>query len=86
MATSTPRYLVLNTDKPLTVDACGQLISKDGFLHHKRTFDLNVFILVTEGQLHITANGTEHSVSPNQYIFLNKVLELKYSLHFYKNT
>ena len=70
MTTPTPRFFELHTDKPLTYDVCGQLISKDGFLHHRRTFDLNVFILVTEGQLHITANGTEHTISPNQYIFL----------------
>lgn len=70
MTTPTPRFFELHTDRPLTYDVCGQLISKDGFLHHRRTFDLSVFILVTEGQLHITANGTEHTVSPNQYIFL----------------
>ena len=70
MTTPATRYFALNTDKPLTVDVCGQLISKDGFLHHRRTFEWNVFILVTEGQLYITANGTEHTISPNQYIFL----------------
>ena len=70
MTTYFPRYFFLNTDEPLTVDVCGQLISKDGFMHHRRTFEWNVFILVTEGQLHITANGIEYTVSPNQYIFL----------------
>ena len=70
MATPTPRYFMLDTTQPLIYDVCGQLISKDGFLHHKRTFDQNVFILVTEGQLHITSNGIAHTLSPNQYIFL----------------
>lgn len=70
MPTPAPRFFSLNTDKPLTYDVCGQLISKDGFLHHRRCFEWNVFILVTEGQLHITANGIEYTVSPNQYIFL----------------
>lgn len=70
MATPTPRYFTLHTQQPLIYDVCGQLISKDGFLHHRRTFDQNVFILVTEGQLHITSNGIAHTISPNQYIFL----------------
>ena len=70
MPTPAPRFFSLNTDTPLTYDVCGQLISKDGFLHHRRCFEWNVFILVTEGQLHITANGIEYTVSPNQYIFL----------------
>lgn len=70
MTMPAPRYFTLHTDKPLTYDVCGQLISKGNFLHHKRTFALNVFLLVTEGQLHITASGREHTLSPNQYLFL----------------
>ncbi len=48
MTMPAPRYFTLHTDKPLIYDVCGQLISKGNFLHHRRTFDLNVFILVTQ--------------------------------------
>ena len=64
------RYFGLETTKPLQYAVCGQLIDKDGFLHHRRTFDQHVFILVTEGTLHITAAGKEYNVGENQYIFL----------------
>ncbi len=70
MTTHNPRYFTFTTEAPLIYDVCGQLISKDGFLHHRRTFELNVFILVTEGTLHITANNKAYSVSANQYIVL----------------
>ena len=66
----TMRYFVSKSIKPLTFSVCGQLNSKDGFLHHRRTFDYHVLILVIEGVLHITANGTEYSLSPDQYLFL----------------
>ncbi len=56
--------------KPLEYSVCGQLISKDGFLHHRRTFEHHVLIFVTEGTLHITANGVAYDVNTNQYIFL----------------
>lgn len=55
---------------PQEYSVCGQLMSKDGFLHHRRTFEHHVLIFVTEGTLHITANGVPYNVSENQYIFL----------------
>ncbi|MBO5166067.1 MAG: helix-turn-helix transcriptional regulator [Lachnospiraceae bacterium] len=64
------RYFGIETTKPLQYAVCGQLIDKDGFLHHRRTFEQHVFILVTEGILHITAAGKEYNVGENQYIFL----------------
>lgn len=70
MAAYSSRFFALNTEKPLSYDVCGQLISKDGFLHHRRTFEQNVFLLVLEGTLYITANNTEFTLSPHQFIFL----------------
>ncbi|MGN1146769.1 MAG: AraC family transcriptional regulator [Lachnospiraceae bacterium] len=64
------RYFTCKTSQPLSCSVCGQLINKDGFLHHRRRFDCHVFILVTEGVLHITANEKEYDVGANQYIFL----------------
>ncbi len=45
-------------------------MSRDGFLHHRRTFDCHVLILVLEGTLHITQSGLAHSVASGQYLFL----------------
>ena len=64
------RCLHLAMTKPLEYSVCGQLLSKDGFLHHRRTFEHHVLIFVTEGILHITANGIAYDISENQYIFL----------------
>ena len=50
------RCLNFPMTKPLEYSVCGQLISKDGFLHHRRTFEHHVLIFVLEGTLHITAN------------------------------
>lgn len=64
------RYFGFTTKKPLSYTVCGQLVNKSGFLHHRRTFDNHVFILVTEGTLHITSAGKEYDVNPNEYILL----------------
>ena len=64
------RILCCKTQLPLKYDVCGQLISPDGFLHHRRSFEYNVLIAVTEGVLHITANDVPYSVSAGQYILL----------------
>lgn len=63
------RHFVCKTNTTLKFDVCGQLISPDGFLHHRRTFNQHVLIVVLEGVLHITANGTEYSLIENDYIF-----------------
>lgn len=65
-----PRLLGCKTKTPLSFSVCGQLISPSGFIHHRRRFDENVLIMVTEGSLYITANGTERTVSAGQYILL----------------
>ena len=54
----------------LTYDVCGRLLSQDGFCHHRRTFDRHVLILVLEGTLHITGNGTARAVQAGEYLFL----------------
>ena len=54
----------------LTYDVCGRLVSQGGFCHHRRSFDCHVLILVLEGKLYITANGTPHTVRAEEYIFL----------------
>ena len=64
------RYFASQTKAPLTFSVCGQLISKDNFLHHRRCFDQHVLILVTEGTLHITTDAVPYTVNPGEYIFL----------------
>ncbi len=64
------RIFCCKTTKPIKYDICGQLISPSGFLHHRRTFEYNVLIMITEGTLHITANGVPYSLDKGQYIFL----------------
>ena len=68
--TATPRILRFCAAKPLIYNVCGQLISSDGFVHHRRRFEYHVLIAVTEGTLHITANGVQYAVSAGQYILL----------------
>ena len=64
------RYFVSGTKSPLEYSVCGQLISRDGFLHHRRSFEWNVLILVTEGALHMTAAGVPYTIHMDEYIFL----------------
>lgn len=64
------RYFGSDTEKPITYSACGQLVSKDGFVHHRRCFEYDVLILVTEGTLYITTGGNSYEVSPDHYVFL----------------
>lgn len=64
------RVFGCKTKAPLKFSVCGQLISPSGFVHHRRCFDENVLIMVTEGTLYITANNVEHALVPGQYIFL----------------
>lgn len=57
-------------ERTLRFSACGQLISPTGFVHHRRCFEENVLIMITEGTLFITANGAPRTVSAGQYILL----------------
>ncbi|MGN0599815.1 MAG: AraC family transcriptional regulator, partial [Oscillospiraceae bacterium] len=65
-----PRIFGCKTKAPLKFSVCGQFISPSGFVHHRRSFDENVLIMVTEGTLYITANNVEYALVPGQYIFL----------------
>lgn len=65
-----PRIFGCKTKAPLGFSVCGQLISPSRFLHHRRSLDENVFIMITEGTLYITANNVDFSLGPGQYIFL----------------
>lgn len=65
-----PRIFGCKTKSPLSFSVCGQLMSPSGFVHHRRCFDENVLIMVTEGTLYITANNAPFSLVPGQYIFL----------------
>lgn len=64
------RLLGCKTKSPLSFSVCGQLVSPSGFIHHRRRFDENVLIMITEGTLYITANNTEHTLSAGQHILL----------------
>lgn len=64
------RYFICRNETPMELDVCGQLISPDGFCHHRRTFECHVLILVQEGTLHITANGVRRTVRAGEYLFL----------------
>ncbi|WP_315675181.1 AraC family transcriptional regulator [Clostridium sp. 19966] len=64
------RYFLSDASCSLKYVWCGNLISKNNFLHHKRCFDMNVLIMVKEGTLYISQEGVNFQVGPNQYIFL----------------
>lgn len=55
----------------LTYFTAGNLVSRDGFLHHRRIMDCNVLIFVLDGTLHITQGNEEFDVAAGEYILLN---------------
>ncbi|MGN0326488.1 MAG: AraC family transcriptional regulator [Lachnospiraceae bacterium] len=65
-----PRIFGCKTKNPLKFSACGQFMSPSGFIHHRRRFDENVLIIITEGTLYITANSVEYCLGAGQYVFL----------------
>lgn len=64
------RCFISRASSPLRYVTCGNLISKQGFLHQKRILDTNVLILVNEGILYLSLNGMEYAIGPKQYVFL----------------
>ena len=64
------RHINFDLSEPLRHNVSGQLNSAGSFLHHRRTFEYDVLIMVTEGQLHISANGIPYTVEAGQYILL----------------
>lgn len=65
-----PRILGCKTKYPLRFSVCGQLVSPSEFTHHRRRFDENVLIMVTEGTLYVTANNIQFAVNVGEYILL----------------
>lgn len=63
-------YYGTSSDEPLRYFACGNLMSRDGFVHCRRVLNSNVLIFVLEGTLEITVSGREYSVSEGEFIFL----------------
>lgn len=52
------RLLGCKTKQPLSFIVCGQFISRAGFIHHRRMFDENVLIMITEGTIYkLTRQG-----------------------------
>ena len=64
------RLFGCKTQSPLSFSVCGQLLSPSGFLHHRRTYEYHVLIMVTEGTLYITSNEVPYTLHAGQYIFL----------------
>jgi len=65
------RLFTANSSRPLKYVSCGNLLSKQGFLHPRRILDTCVLILVKEGTLYIAQQDVQYEVNANQYIFLN---------------
>lgn len=63
-------YFISDASKPIQFISCGELSSKNGFLHPKRNIDSFVFIMIRKGTLHITQNSTHYSVNENEFILL----------------
>lgn len=70
-------YSFSNAAYPVEYVSCGNLVSQDGFLHDKRKMDTFVFIIVSEGVLHIEQNGHRYDVKENESLLL-----FPHQLHF----
>lgn len=64
------RYFKSSVKQPMKYLTSGNLMSRDGFLHNRRTLDNNVLIMVKEGTLFLSQNGVKYELGPNHYIFL----------------
>lgn len=64
------RYFTAQTSNPLNYSVCGNLISRNGFLHDRRILDIDVLILVLEGTLWITQAERAFAVGRDQFILL----------------
>jgi YesN/AraC family two-component response regulator len=64
------RYFVADASQPIRYVSCGNLLSKQEFLHPRRNIDTYVLIMVKEGILFITQNGISYEIQPKQYLFL----------------
>ncbi|RDY30885.1 AraC family transcriptional regulator [Lachnotalea glycerini] len=64
------RYFICDAVYPMKYLSCGNLISKQGFLHQKRNIDSHVLIMVNEGHLYLSQGGVKYELGPKTYIFL----------------
>ncbi len=60
----------IRTNQPIKYQICGNLRASDGFLHHKRSMEQNVLIVVLKGTLYLRAAGENVIVRSGQYILL----------------
>ena len=60
----------IRTNQPIKYQICGNLRASDGFLHHKRSMDQNVLIVVLKGTLYLRGDGENVVVRSGQYILL----------------
>lgn len=63
-------YFEKRTTQPVKYHICGNLRASDGFLHHKRSMEDHVLIVVLKGTLYLRVEGKETIVQSGQYILL----------------
>lgn len=70
-------YCISKARYPMWFVSCGMLVNDNGFLHPARRLDTFVFLLITEGKLHIEQNGRRFDVKENQFFVLYSGMEHK---------
>lgn len=63
-------YFISDAGKPVEYISCGNLTSKDGFVHARRNIDSFVLIIVVKGTLHICQNMSNFDVKEDEFILL----------------
>lgn len=61
----------IRTNAPIQYHICGNLRTSGGFLHHKRSMDQHVLIVVLKGTLYLRVDGENVAVHAGQYILLH---------------
>ncbi|MGN0551867.1 MAG: helix-turn-helix domain-containing protein [Oscillospiraceae bacterium] len=64
------KYFSVKKVLPMEFFCCGNLVSKDEFLHCRRAISCDVLIFVLSGELNISIFGEEHTISSGEFIFL----------------
>lgn len=64
------RYFISRANSPVLYITCGNLISKQDFIHQRRILDTHVLILVNEGTLYLSQNEKFYEIGSKQYILL----------------
>lgn len=60
----------IRTNQPIKYQICGNLRASDSFLHHKRSMELHVLIVVLKGIMYLRVGGENEVVRSGQYILL----------------